>query len=330
MADHNHRYLQHAPSSRSHCVKCVDWIHQGQLRVGTSFVPRGQHDKERVWVTWVHAKCFTQQRAQNLVDHAKREGKDIKHYLVVPPSIHAGGSGPESGNVDKFAKFIEARAAGNDTAAQALMEQLESNYHVFPEKSPTSLSAKQAQYATDVMDWSFLDAQLEKDSTIIDHMCKGDLLALCAHQEGQEQTADANVAELKMRVLAYLKGASDASKKHAAAKEENSEGGGKGKDIVDASTKAVAQAIEEENRTADKEWLNHRFLQHAPSERSNCKTCGGSIPLGQVRVGRPYEPPKAYVFAADCMFAFSSSSWLVTLESIGVRVGFFTQASTPG
>jgi hypothetical protein len=91
MPEHNHRYLQYALAGRTQCVKCHERIAQGHLRVGASFVPEDQDPdadcgEPRVWITWVHARCYTKQRAQHLVAAARQQGADLKHFLVVPPS----------------------------------------------------------------------------------------------------------------------------------------------------------------------------------------------------------------------------------------------------
>jgi hypothetical protein len=218
---HHHRYLQHAPSGRSHCVCCHEWIDKGHLRVGTSFVPRGRHDTERVFVTWVHARCFTETRAKNLMELARAQCVDLKHYLVVPPSVHAGGSGPDSGTVGTFARFVAAQAAGDETAARALRIQLDkAAHHYDADGSGAPVTGQEqhaaaAAYAAQVMDWSFLDRQLREDTTVLDHMCKGDLLAVCAHQEAEAEAAtkaatsaasgDETVEQLKLRILTCVR-----------------------------------------------------------------------------------------------------------------------------
>ncbi len=226
-----------------------------------------------------------------------------------------------------------------------------------------ALPKKQALYASEVMDWGFLDRQLPSDPHLVDYMCKGDLLALCAHhvrsmqdtcwcrcprrcwklvrvvattssvhlarlmplyvsfhvmwQEGHRHATageHTTLEELRLRVLAYLKGQADGKIKSAisaslssmsssstvAARGDggdcggntsngSSSGGGGGVQKQDAHAALKADVAKHE--AVVERWLRHHYLQHAPSDHAVCSRCRCSIPLGQVRLGRPFKPP---------------------------------------
>jgi hypothetical protein len=53
-------------------------------------------------------------------------------------TVHAGGSGPESGEVNKFARLVESLAEGHDEAAALLVAQLDEKVGLWLQKRSPS------------------------------------------------------------------------------------------------------------------------------------------------------------------------------------------------
>lgn len=168
--DHPHRFLEYSPTNRTTCHgKCKKSIPLGHLRYGTK-----THVMEHDSITWRCVACVTEQQARNFVASAAAEGKSLRDFLTVPPSVAAGGDGPESGVVSTFVSYISALAAGED--GSALLADLRKHHEVAAEDG-----VKKRKYISGEMDSHWLDEQASSDPAMLKLFSKPDLAALAEH-----------------------------------------------------------------------------------------------------------------------------------------------------
>lgn len=156
---------------RAHCGACKDRIAKGVLRFGTK-----TEVQEHVGIAWRHLRCVTKRQASNLHNLARSTNNSIDEFLVVPPSVHAGGDGPETEVVRLFLRYIAALESGDTQESTNLLTALNTHH-----KPPPPSENLQHEYAKDAMNTHELDIQAKQDFALLELMSVSDVRALCDH-----------------------------------------------------------------------------------------------------------------------------------------------------
>ena len=203
MADeHPHRWLEYAPSDRTHCAgKCKKLIHHGykcdvsnvgleflmsfvrELRFGTKFRIQ-DHDS----ITWRCLGCVTHQQAENIRNVAAEHKQTVHSFLTVPP---VDAHGPSEPVVATFIDYLEALHVQDETKTKELLEKLnrvrkvDGEEHDVPGDNDNcgdkNSPKKGKKRDKDEVDLHELDAQICDDPDMLKMFAVDDLRSLCVH-----------------------------------------------------------------------------------------------------------------------------------------------------